>query len=235
MSYLKKHWCWMLPVVIVACIIVGAFTVIRANQPTEPVVVYRLPERSPKRAAPLNAGGLPKSTSAEPTAAKVMKANEDQEDQLQSKESIEEFPSERIEELRQGDNIARVRHKIATLREDSDTDASKPQSPQILRDIWKSAGLSETALKQTMTLFLFNPDISLDQVDDLLANLQSVGNAIDHYLREDAGTLTLDEARTLVEYLKDDPTATAEQYRYITRELITPEIQAALTQEGALF
>ena len=136
----------MLPVVIVACIIVGVFTVIRANPPTEPVVVYRLPERSPNRAAPLNAGGLPKTTSAEPTAAEVMKANEDQ---LQSKESIEEFPSELIEELRQGDNIARARHKIATLREDSDTDASKPQSPQILRDIWKSAGLSETALEQT--------------------------------------------------------------------------------------
>lgn len=132
------------------------------------------------------------------------------------------------------DDVSKIRREIAEMRENPNTDIIEPQAHQTLRDLWRDSGLSDEALEQIMAFVPFNPDISLDQYDELLANLHAVENAIDSRLKAATATLTLDEARIMVNILKNDPTTTEDEYRYITRELFSPEIQQALLQEGSL-
>ena len=43
MPYLKKHWLYAIASVIVLCVLIGAFLLVRARQPPEPKTVYMLP------------------------------------------------------------------------------------------------------------------------------------------------------------------------------------------------
>ncbi len=133
------------------------------------------------------------------------------------------------------DDVSKIRREIAEMREKPDIDISEPQTYRTLRDLWRDSGLSDEALEQVMAFVPFNPDISLDQYDELLANMQAVENAIDSRVKAAVATLTLEEARIMVNILKNDPTTTEDEYRYITRELFSPEIQQALLQEGSLY
>ena len=48
MSFLKKHWRFTVPAVIVLCVLLlGVFTLYTNNKPPEPKTVYGMPERSP--------------------------------------------------------------------------------------------------------------------------------------------------------------------------------------------
>ena len=132
------------------------------------------------------------------------------------------------------DDVSKVRREIAKMRENPDIDISEPQTYQTLRDLWRDTGLSDEALEQVMAFVPFNPDIRLDHYDELLANMQAVENAIDSRVKAAVATLTLAEARILVNILKNDPTTTEDEYRYITRELFPTSIQQALMQEGIL-
>ena len=118
------------------------------------------------------------------------------------------------------------------MRENPDIDISEPQTYQTLRDLWRDSGLSDEALEQVMAFVPFNPNISLDESDELLANMQAVVDAIDAIMRASMADVTLDEARIMVNILKNDPTTTEDEYRYITRELFSPDIQQALIRTG---
>ena len=60
MSFLKKHWRFTLPAVVVLCMLIIGVTVLYINStPPESKTVYVMPERSPDNPPVLNAGGLP--------------------------------------------------------------------------------------------------------------------------------------------------------------------------------
>ena len=47
MLFLTKHWRWIVPAtLVVLCIIVGTFVVVRNDVPQEPKTVYVMPERT---------------------------------------------------------------------------------------------------------------------------------------------------------------------------------------------
>lgn len=131
------------------------------------------------------------------------------------------------------DDVSKIRREIAEMRENPDIDFSEPQTHQTLRDLWRDAGLSDEALEQVMAFVPFNPDISLDDADELLANMQSVVDAIDALMRASMADVTLNEARAMMGIIKNDLEITEDEYRYIT-ELFPPDIQQALVQEGSL-
>lgn len=149
-------------------------------------------------------------------------------------DSHEAFSSDLERHLELKENVSKAQRGMAEMRESPEVDASKPQSPQTLRDLWRETGLSDEELEQAMALLPIDPTISLDQSDELMANLQAVQSVIDSWMKEATATLTLDEARIMIDILKDDPTTTEDEYRYITRELFPPDIQQALIQEGKL-
>ena len=135
--------------------------------------------------------------------------------------------------LRIEDDVSKIRREIAEMRENPDIDISEPQTYQTLRDLWRDTGLSDEALEQVMAFVPFNPDISLDDADELLANMQSVVDAIDALMRASMADVTLNEARAMMGIIKNDLEITEDEYRYIT-ELFPPDIQHALMQEGSL-
>ena len=132
------------------------------------------------------------------------------------------------------DDVVKVRREIAEIRENSEIDASEPQKNETIGDLWRAAGLSDAALEQIMAFVPFNPNISLDESDELLANMQAVVDAIDARMRASMADVTLDEARIMVNILKNDPTTTEDEYRYITRELFSNSIQQALIRDRSL-
>lgn len=84
------------------------------------------------------------------------------------------------------EKVSKVSRGIDEKRE---VDSSEPQTHQTLQDLWRETGLSDEALEQFMAFVPFNPNISLDDSDELLANLQTVQNAIDDRLKEATATL----------------------------------------------
>ena len=59
MSFLKKHWRFTVPVVVVLCVLLlGAVALYRASEPSEPKTVYEMPERSGEQPR-LNTSGIP--------------------------------------------------------------------------------------------------------------------------------------------------------------------------------
>ena len=60
MSFLKKHWRFTVPVVVVLCVLLlGAVALYRASEPPEPKTIYAVPERSaPNNSPVLNTGGV---------------------------------------------------------------------------------------------------------------------------------------------------------------------------------
>ena len=59
MSFLKKHWRFTVPAVIVLCVLLlGVFTLYTNNKPPEPKTVYGMPERSPDNPPSINTGGI---------------------------------------------------------------------------------------------------------------------------------------------------------------------------------
>lgn len=130
--------------------------------------------------------------------------------------------------------LAETRQTIAVLQEEGDTVANRQKAALTIREIWESAGLSKGELQQAMKLLSIDPEMSLNQMDEFVKHLETVGAVLEQHMRDSAAQLSLEEARLIVTYLKDDPTTTPDEFRYITRELFTPAIQVALEQEGAL-
>ena len=59
MSFLKTHWRFTVPAVIVLCaVLAGVFTLYSTSEPPEPETVYAMPERSPDNPPALNTGGV---------------------------------------------------------------------------------------------------------------------------------------------------------------------------------
>ena len=60
MSFLKKHWRFTVPVVVVLCVLLlGAVALYRASEPPEPKTIYGVPERSaPNNSPSLKPGGI---------------------------------------------------------------------------------------------------------------------------------------------------------------------------------
>lgn len=111
---------------------------------------------------------------------------------------------------------------------------TEPQTRQTLRDVWQQAGLSDKDLEQVRAFVPFNPNTSLDQFEEVLSTMQSITIGIDAMLKEATDTLTLEEARMLVDIFKTEVPVNEEEYRYITRELFPSDIQQALKEEGVL-
>ena len=54
---------------------------------------------------------------------------------------------------------------------------------------------------------------------------------MDNEIRKIFASITPKEARMIVKHLNDDPSITAEDFRWIVEELFPPEIQGVLKQE----
>ncbi|MDE0298521.1 MAG: hypothetical protein OXN17_07815 [Candidatus Poribacteria bacterium] len=127
--------------------------------------------------------------------------------------------------------LAQVQEEIEVIK---GTPTVKNETDQTLQDLWQSAGLSINAISKVMELIPIDPTINLKDFESMLESSQVASRAIDNHLKSDAATLTLEEARGIVKILKDDPTTTAEEFQYITKELFPTEIQATLVEEGVL-
>lgn len=64
--------------------------------------------------------------------------------------------------------------------------------------------------------------------------MQSITIGIDAMLKEATDTLTLEEARMLVDIFKTEVPVNEEEYRNITRELFPSDIQQAVKEEEVL-
>ena len=64
MSFLKQHWRFTVPAVVVLCVLLlGVLTLYGTSTPPEPKTVYVMPERNPDNPLPVNTGGIPPHTS----------------------------------------------------------------------------------------------------------------------------------------------------------------------------
>ena len=65
MSFLKKHWRFTVPAVVVLCtLLIGLVVMYSTGEPPEPKTVYAMPERTTDNPPPINTGGLLLSASA---------------------------------------------------------------------------------------------------------------------------------------------------------------------------
>lgn len=70
MSFLKKHWRFTVPAVVVLCVLLlGAVVLYTTSETPEPKRVYAMPERSPDNPPPINTGG--RSTIETPPSAET--------------------------------------------------------------------------------------------------------------------------------------------------------------------
>lgn len=67
MSFLKKHWRFTVPAVVVLCVLLlGVVALYSTGEAPEPTTVYVMPERNPDNPPAVNTGGLPPPPAAGP-------------------------------------------------------------------------------------------------------------------------------------------------------------------------
>ena len=131
MSILKKRWYFVLAAVVILLASIGVYVSITAPQPTEPKVVYMMPERSSDNPKPINSGGIALTESAPSVEGEA--AAEPLSNQIPSDtESVESCCPEESGDLSQFDgtasDTARTHSNMVTLSPEMIADAESHQA-----------------------------------------------------------------------------------------------------------
>ena len=198
------------------------------NKVDEPVKTYAMPEPTGDvevntgRSAPLETslhsdkGFLVDAKGLEPTERFVDKVATQM-----AKESVNNNP---VVESRQ-DEIGEV--------EDLPAEPRKPEFSMTLGDLMESKGMTQSQMELMTSVLPFNPKVNIAS-EEFIEMVDRVGEFIDRQMRESMKSLTLEEARLMVQFMKEDPTMTAEDYRAITQDYFPVHLKDALRKEGVL-
>jgi len=233
MYYLKKHWRWMLPLLAVTCLlIIGMFYMHLANQPSELVVTYHVPDHTADEPARTNTGTLPEFLPNVPDAVLVKPADIQPPEELIL---LDEMATQMAEEsLKDSSVVESQQDEIGEVKEVPDA-APIETPPLTVGEIMKSNGMSDSDIEM-MTSVLpvpLNPNMDIAS-QEFMDQVQKLGDAVERQMKHEMSKLTLDVAREMVPILKEDSEITAEDFQMITHEYFPAHIQDALRQEGVL-
>lgn len=117
--------------------------------------------------------------------------------------------------------------------EDFPADTGEPEFSMTLGDLMESNGMTQSQMELITSVLPFNPKVNIAS-EEFMEMVDRLGDFIDRQMRESMETLTLEEARLMVQFMKEDPTMTAEDFRAITQDYFPVHLQDALRKEGVL-
>lgn len=233
MSHLKQHWRWMLPIIIVACILVGVIWHMHDNKPAEPVVIYRLPDHTADDPDRTNTGRSPMLPSNQPTTTVLVEPTDIQPPeefvlldkvvtQQMGEESLKEHP---VVEPQQ-DNIG-------DIKELTEVSTPEPEFHITLGEVAESSGLSESQLEEITDVLPIDLNVNIAS-EEFMAMMVRVEKVIDREMYEIMESAAVDFGRELVQSFKDDPELNDEGIQLLIDEYLPTHITDALRKEGVL-
>ena len=198
------------------------------NTVDEPVKTYVMPERSGDaevntgRSAPL--GTLLQSDKGFLVEAKGHKPTEHLVHEVATQMAEESFIDNPVVESQQ-DEIGEM--------EDLPADTDEPEFSMTLGDLMESNGMTQSQMELMTSVLPLNPNVNIAS-EEFIKMVDRLGDFIDRQMRESMKSLTLEEARLMVQFMKEDPTMTAEDFRAITQDYFPVHLKDALRKEGVL-
>ena len=198
------------------------------NKVDESVKTYVMPERTGDaevntgRSAPL--GTLLQSDKGFLVEAKRHKPTEHLVDEVASPMAEESVKDNPVVESQQ-DEIGEI--------EDLPADTGAPEFSMTLGELMESNGMTQSQMELMTSVLPFNPKVNIVS-EEFIEMVDRLGEFIDRQMRESMKSLTLEEARLMVQFMKEDPTMTAEDFRIITQDYFPVHLKNALRKEGVL-
>ena len=198
------------------------------NTVDEPVKTYVMPVRTggveidTGRSAPL--GTLLESAKGFLVEAKGHKPTEHLVDEVATPMAEESVKDNPVVESQQ-DEIGEM--------EDLPADTDEPEFSMTLGELMESNGMTQSQMELMTSVFPLNLNVNIAS-EEFIKMVDRLGDFIDRQMRESMKTLTLEEARLMVQFMKEDPTMTAEDFRIITQDYFPVHLKNALRKEGVL-
>lgn len=198
------------------------------NTVDEPVKTYVMPVRTGDaevntgRSAPL--GTLLPSDKGFLVDAKGHKPTEHSVDEVATPMAEESVKDNPVVESQQ-DEIGEI--------EDLPADTGAPEFSMTLGELMESNGMTQSQMELMTSVLPFNPKVNIAS-EEFIKMVDRLGDFIDRQMRESMKTLTLEEARLMVQFMKEDPTMTSEDFRTITQDYFPAHLKNALRKEGVL-
>lgn len=224
MSFLKKHWRFTVPaVVVLSVLLLGVVVLYGTHKPPEPIVVYGLPDRTADQPERINTTKLPQLASGR-TPTKLIELN--------GHKPIEELIGEAVIEMTEESLINKSvigEEDIADMEERREVAPPEPEFHVTLGEVAESSGMSEFQLLKIADVLPIDMNVNIAS-RGFIEMMDRVEKIIDNDIHEIMESADLDFSRELVLSFKDNP----EGLQILVDEFLPAHIEDALRKEGIL-
>ncbi len=198
------------------------------NKVDEPVKTYAMPVRTGD--AEVNAGrSAPLGTSLHSDKGFLVDAKEHKP----TERFVDEVATQMAKESVNNNPVVESQQDEIGEMEDLPADTDEPEFSMTLGELMESNGMTQSQMELMTSVLPFNPKVNIVS-EEFIEMVDRLGEFIDRQMRESMKSLTLEEARLMVQFMKEDPTMTAEDYRAITQDYFPVHLKDALRKEGVL-